>query len=125
MTRSSVTTKWVKFHSRYLRASQPAQTTAAIPHKIRSPVFRPPRSMKAISPPTTNRGIPLAMCFEKNHQCGRRSSAISSPSFSSFLGYGTVKFYARRTPQGPDASRSDVAVEQRQDVVAVVRVEVD
>ena len=49
-----------------------------------------------------NSGIPLAMCFEKNHQCGRRSSAISSPSFSSFLGYGTPKFYARgpATDQG-------------------------
>src|SRR6266566_1646618 len=112
MTRSSVTTKCVKFHSRYFRPSQPAQTTATIPHKAFSHLLPTDRTKMS----RTNSGIPVAMCFEKNHQCGRRSSAISSPSFSSFLGYGTAKCYARTYRYEPDRSGAHVADEEGRDV---------
>src|SRR5258705_7671155 len=112
MTRSSVTTKCVKFHSRYLRPSQPAQTRAATAQTTSRNVRTPPDFMKTMNPPTTKSGMPDAMCLEKNHQCGRRSSAISSPSFSSFLGYGTAKCYARTYRGEPDRSGAHVADEE-------------
>src|SRR5690242_7891344 len=72
-----------------------------------------------------NSTMPVTMCFQKYHQCGRRSSATSSPGFSSFLGYGTPKFYdagrtANRMPSGPHVSGKE-----RRHVVAAVRVDVD
>ena len=54
------------------------------------------------------------MCLEKYHQCGRRSSATSSPSLSSFCGYGTSQMLGpslrRYGRTSPDEKRRLVAV---------------
>src|SRR3990172_1086848 len=96
-TRSPVTTKYVNIQSRYLTASQPAQTIAAIPHNHRRIDLRV-SWLPGICSTTTSKmksGTPVKTCLEKNHQWGFRSSATSSPSFRRRFGYDMAESYAR------------------------------
>ena len=88
MTRRSVSTKWVYVHARYLTT-----TNATYPTMIRASgiLLQPGRSKgptHRMSRRTT--AAPVAMCFQKNHQCGFRSRTTVSPSLMSFGGYGGI-----------------------------------
>src|SRR5207249_2093533 len=87
ITRELVTTKCVNVQFRYCRPSHPAQTRATIPqnhHETVLLIFQASHNKKSS-------GIAVRMCLEKYHQCGRRSSATSSPSLSRRCGYGTKR----------------------------------
>jgi hypothetical protein len=85
ITRSSVTTKCVYCHWKYLINSHTTQMTARIAHAHPATVCTLPDS--ANTPMSARKsGIPVRMCFEKYHQCGCRSSATVSPSLSKCRG---------------------------------------
>jgi hypothetical protein len=79
ITRSSVTTKCVYCHWTYLINNHTAQITARMAHAHAATVCTLPESARTPMRAMTS-GIPVRMCFEKNHQCGWRSSATVSPS---------------------------------------------
>src|SRR5262245_36752273 len=97
-TRSVVTTKCVKFQSRYLMPSQTAHAIATIAQNHRTASPGVPRNWND-SQNSSSSGIAVRMCFEKNHQCGRRSRATSSPSLSNLLGYGTSAIVGPKRPR--------------------------
>ena len=86
ITRSVVTTKCVNFQFKYF-AREPAAPTRARSAQSTTQVI--PLFSFHTSSSSRKSGIAGEMCLAKYHQCGRRSSASSSPALSSFLGYGT------------------------------------
>src|SRR5690349_14836645 len=53
--------------------------------------------------------MPVRMWCAKNHQCGLRSSAISSPSFSSRRGYAMVRIVRALEVVGVEVLRDEEA----------------
>src|SRR5689334_4294684 len=117
ITRDEVTTKCVNVQFRYCRASQPAQMSASTAQNHHRIVL----SILNASTSRTRSGIPLRMWREKYHQCGRRSSATSSPSLSRRVGYGTPSMLGRIDSLGANIPREDGRLVA---VVGVVRIEV-
>src|SRR5438034_8013506 len=85
-------------HWKYLSTSQAAHAMAIRPTRI--PPYLEIQSASAFS--TTIRmiasGMPVRMLREKYHQCGRRSKASVSPSWTRLSGYGIPRAYGRVRP---------------------------
>src|SRR5258706_9032199 len=74
-------------HPRYFSPSHTAHATATRP--TTSPPYLETQSASALSTrmSTIASGMPVRMLREKYHQCGRRSSATVSPSWTRLSGY--------------------------------------
>ena len=85
--------------------SQIAQMIVSTPSTPRAMLRPVPSSRRNCRIQRISSGIPVRMCFEKNHQCGRRSSATASPSLMRRFGYGMAGTLptglARRRPGQP------------------------
>ena len=92
-----VTTKCVKFQFRYsMHEPDRPRRARATPHDRRTTVRgRAVESAKTRIKHDQEQPTPATMCLAKNHQCGRRSSATSSPSLSSRCGYGMPRIVCR------------------------------